>query len=196
MSINAQNIALDKTKLTTDDEVADFNITNVDGKGDFAVETGDLTEERAAKHLADMLAGRYDIQFHHNNVCVDGVWYNGDDVDNGNVSVDDIEPDHPDYPHGQILGHRTVHPKPKEPMISGDVMAEFDIKCKMKARWVPHFLSMLAEMESLGNIGSSRVVSIFSDGDGDFRPKFKHRVKYDRVEADIGDGDSRQFDAG
>jgi hypothetical protein len=199
-------------KLTKDDEVTDFNITNVDGKGDFAVETGDLTAERAAKHIADMLAGAYDksdILFHHGNVCVDGVWFNQDDVDNGNVSVDDgwalvhpledvddSERDHPDYPHGQMLGHQTVHPKPKEPMISGDVMAEFDVKCKMKARWVPHFLSMLAEMENLGDIGSSRFVSIFSDGDGDFRPKFSHRVQYDKVEANIGKGYAREFDAG
>jgi hypothetical protein len=50
---------------------------------------------------------------------------------------------------------------------------EFTIKCKMNPRWIPHFLSMLKYMERLGNIGSSRRVSIFSDGDGDFRPKFE-----------------------
>ena len=49
----------------------------------------------------------------------------------------------------------------------------FTIECTMKERWVPHFLSMLNYMQYLGNIGSSRKVGIYSDGDGDFRPKFK-----------------------
>ena len=43
----------------------------------------------------------------------------------------------------------------------------------MKERWIPHFLGMLGKMEQLGGQGSSRPVGIFSDGDGDFRPKFK-----------------------
>jgi len=46
------------------------------------------------------------------------------------------------------------------------------IEAEMKDRWVPHFLGMLAQMEWLGNIGSSRNVTLFADGDGDFRPKF------------------------
>ncbi len=50
---------------------------------------------------------------------------------------------------------------------------KFTIKCEMKDRWIPHFLAMLRYMEYLGNIGSSRKVAIYSDGDGDFRPKFK-----------------------
>jgi len=40
---------------------------------------------------------------------------------------------------------------------------EFTIKCKMKDRWVPHFLGLLKEMEHLGNIGASREVSIYAD---------------------------------
>jgi|LakMenEpi03Aug12_release.lakeMendotaPanAssembly.Ray.scaffolds.fasta_scaffold1789748_1 hypothetical protein len=48
----------------------------------------------------------------------------------------------------------------------------FTIECTMKGRWVPHFLSMLNYMQYLGNIGSSRKVALYSDGDGDFRPKF------------------------
>lgn len=43
----------------------------------------------------------------------------------------------------------------------------------MKDRWVPHFLGMLYQMERLGKQGSSREVTFYADGDGDFRPKFK-----------------------
>ena len=49
----------------------------------------------------------------------------------------------------------------------------FTIKCTMKDRWVPHFLAMLKYMAYLGRIGSSRMVSFYADGDGDFRPKFE-----------------------
>ncbi len=49
------------------------------------------------------------------------------------------------------------------------------IRASMPTRWVPHFLGMLNRMEYLGNIGSSRRVSIFADGDGDFQPKFRIR---------------------
>jgi hypothetical protein len=49
---------------------------------------------------------------------------------------------------------------------------EFTVTCRMKARWVPHFLGALAYMQRLGEMGSSRMVSFFSDGDGDFRPQF------------------------
>lgn len=50
---------------------------------------------------------------------------------------------------------------------------KFRIECEMKDRWIPHFLAMLKYMEYLGNIGSSREVTLYADGDGDFRPKFK-----------------------
>jgi hypothetical protein len=49
---------------------------------------------------------------------------------------------------------------------------KFNIECEMPERWVPHFLGMLKSMQYLGNIGSSRQVSLYADGDGDFRPKF------------------------
>ena len=49
----------------------------------------------------------------------------------------------------------------------------FTIEVKMRSRWVPHFLGMLKYMEYLGSIGGSRLVSLYSDGDGDFHPKFK-----------------------
>lgn len=46
----------------------------------------------------------------------------------------------------------------------------------MPDRWVPHFLGMLKRMEYLGRIGSSRKVTFYSDGDGDFRPAFTWNV--------------------
>lgn len=49
---------------------------------------------------------------------------------------------------------------------------KFTIECEMKERWVPHFLAMLKYMQCLGSMGSSRMVSFYADGDGDFRPKF------------------------
>ena len=48
----------------------------------------------------------------------------------------------------------------------------FNIEVTMQKRWIPHFLSMLKYMEQLGGLGGSRQVGIYSDGDGDFRPKF------------------------
>ena len=50
---------------------------------------------------------------------------------------------------------------------------EFTLKCRMRARWVPHFLGALKQMQYLGGIGSSRDVTLHADGDGDFRPKFE-----------------------
>lgn len=42
----------------------------------------------------------------------------------------------------------------------------------MSERWIPYFLGALKAMEYCGNIGASRNVTLFSDGDGDFHPKF------------------------
>ncbi len=55
------------------------------------------------------------------------------------------------------------------------------IDCEMEERWIPTFLSMLRHMEYLGNVGSSRNIAFYADGDGDFRPKFKHNVEYENV---------------
>lgn len=62
-------------------------------------------------------------------------------------------------------------------------MAEktFKIKCTMEERWIPHFLTMLQVMEHNGNIGHSGVVAFMSDGDGDFRPKFKSNIEFNVV---------------
>jgi hypothetical protein len=50
---------------------------------------------------------------------------------------------------------------------------KFTLRCEVPTRWVPHFLGILKRMQMLGSIGSSRHVTIYSDGDGDFRPRFE-----------------------
>lgn len=67
----------------------------------------------------------------------------------------------------------------------------------MNERWIPYFLGMLKYMEHLGNIGSSRKVSIYSDGDGDFRPKFDWEIKdIVKVEYEEDKYGNRIYDAG
>lgn len=53
---------------------------------------------------------------------------------------------------------------------------EFDVHCKMKARWVPYFLAMLKRMQANGEAGHSSILAFYADGDGDFRPKFESSV--------------------
>lgn len=74
---------------------------------------------------------------------------------------------------------------------------KFTIQCEMKARWVPHFLAMLKYMQQLGNMGGSRRVTLYADGDGDFRPKFKwsSALASDAKPVDDRHGD-RLYDAG
>lgn len=48
----------------------------------------------------------------------------------------------------------------------------FSVKVVMKKRWVPYFLSFLYELQCNGNLGHSEMVGLYSDGDGDFRPRF------------------------
>lgn len=48
----------------------------------------------------------------------------------------------------------------------------FRIQCSMKRRWAKQFWGMLKYMQQLGSMGSSRKVTFFADGDGDFRPTF------------------------
>ena len=73
----------------------------------------------------------------------------------------------------------------------------FTITCTMNERWIPHFLAMLKYMKQLGGMGSSRIVGLFSDGDGDFRPDFKwdDSLSADAkpVKDELGD---RLYDAG
>lgn len=51
------------------------------------------------------------------------------------------------------------------------------IKCNIPDRWVNDFLSLLYTMQRCGRSGMSRMLGFYSDGDGDFRPKFKVETK-------------------
>ena len=75
---------------------------------------------------------------------------------------------------------------------------KFTIKVEMEERWVDHFMSMLNRMEHLGNLGASRTVSIYSDGDGDFRPKFITDLAWRDVNYGKEDNDlnNNHYDAG
>lgn len=74
---------------------------------------------------------------------------------------------------------------------------EFMVKITMKNRWIPHFLSMLGYMEQLGGLGSSRIVSFYADGDGDFRPKFEWNNELDSNAKPVEDNNGdRTYDAG
>lgn len=58
---------------------------------------------------------------------------------------------------------------------------EFNIKVTMNERWVNDFCSMLHRMQSCGNLGHSSIVGFYSDGDGDFRPKFEFDREYEET---------------
>lgn len=55
---------------------------------------------------------------------------------------------------------------------------EFTIQVKIKDRWVNQFISFLKRMEFNGVIGHSELLSFYSDGDGDCRPKFEFKGVY------------------
>lgn len=74
---------------------------------------------------------------------------------------------------------------------------EFTIKATMRSRWVPHFLAMLRYMQQLGGLGGSREVGIYSDGDGDFHPKFEWNDTLPSEATPVRDDDgNRIYDAG
>ena len=77
-----------------------------------------------------------------------------------------------------------------------DGCERFTISVEMNKRWIPYFLSMLEYMEHLGRVGSSRKVSFYADGDGDFHPKFKMRHKFIPQEPNSDDRGNRLYDAG
>ena len=56
---------------------------------------------------------------------------------------------------------------------------EIKITAQIQERWIPEFLAMLKAMETLGKVGSSRTITFYSDGDGDFRPKFDWDIDID-----------------
>ena len=57
----------------------------------------------------------------------------------------------------------------------------FNIKCTMNKRWINNFCSMLDYMQHCGEIGHSSIVGFYSDGDGDFRPKFEIDKDYEKT---------------
>ncbi|MCI6676118.1 MAG: hypothetical protein MSG78_04310, partial [Clostridiales bacterium] len=58
----------------------------------------------------------------------------------------------------------------------------FDIKVTMNERCVDDFCSMLNWMQSCGDLGHSSLVGFYSDGDGDFRPKFEIDREYKKTD--------------
>lgn len=73
---------------------------------------------------------------------------------------------------------------------------KFTIEVEMEERWINDFCSMLKEMEYLGSIGSSKKVGIYSDGDGDFRPKFNIDTEYRKVFPITNTDKEKIYDAG
>lgn len=74
---------------------------------------------------------------------------------------------------------------------------KFTVECEMSERWVPYFLGMLSSMQSLGNMGGSRLVAIYADGDGDYHPKFSWPEDMpEPAKPSIGGGGDLFFDAG
>lgn len=74
---------------------------------------------------------------------------------------------------------------------------KFTIEVEMDERWINNFCSMLSQMEYLGDIGASRTVGLYSDGDGDFRPKFKINTSFVKVEpSKFRNVEVIQYDAG
>lgn len=72
---------------------------------------------------------------------------------------------------------------------------KFTIDVEMEERWIDDFCSMLEQMEILGKVGSSKVVGIYSDGDGDFRPKFNINTGYYRTTPKTNKIDMKIYDA-
>ena len=81
----------------------------------------------------------------------------------------------------------------------GEVLDEnvtFTLTLTMRKRWAPQFMAMLQRMKELGNMGSSRHVTLFADGDGDFRPTFESDTVFPIVQP-VGEKDGDQtYDAG
>ena len=63
----------------------------------------------------------------------------------------------------------------------------------MEERWIPHFCSMLKKMEYNGNIGHSQIERFYSDGDGDFRPKFNFDVDFEQQKPKIKEIQLKRF---
>ncbi len=75
-------------------------------------------------------------------------------------------------------------------------MKKINLEINIRERWIPHFLSMLAYIETLGKMGGSRKVGIYADGDGDFQFDFTADIKWVKVAPVIDEGGHRLYDAG
>lgn len=76
----------------------------------------------------------------------------------------------------------------------------FNVKCTMPKVWASHFQSFLKRMEEYGNIGHSGQLAFYSDGGGNYRPKFKFSTEFERVDGHpssrINSKAEELFDAG
>jgi hypothetical protein len=73
---------------------------------------------------------------------------------------------------------------------------KFIIECEIPERWINDFCTMLKTMEFYGNAGHSEVVGIFSDGDGDFRPRFNIATDFEKTTHLKKYEDATIYDAG
>lgn len=87
-----------------------------------------------------------------------------------------------------------LKPEEKEPASQG--CTRFTVEVEMQDRWIPYFISMLKQMEYLGHIGATQKLIFVSDGDGDFRPKFKPSIVCEHIEPLRIDQNSIYYDAG
>lgn len=73
---------------------------------------------------------------------------------------------------------------------------KFVVECEMPERWVNEFCAMLKTMELYGTLGHSETVGIYSDGDGDFRPKFNIHTYFEKTNHVKKYRDATIYDAG
>lgn len=72
----------------------------------------------------------------------------------------------------------------------------FTVHCTMRRRWAKQFLGLLKWFQMLGSIGSSREITFYADGDGDFRPKFEAPMWIEPAEPTKEKDYAAFFDAG
>lgn len=58
------------------------------------------------------------------------------------------------------------------------------IECEMPEQWMDSFLSMLNDIEILGEKERSAIVGIFADGSNGFKPKFHIKTKENKLDED------------
>jgi hypothetical protein len=72
-------------------------------------------------------------------------------------------------------------------------LVKFSVECEMERGCADAFISMLKEMQKLGEDGCTREIIFDSDGDGCYRPKFKTEFEYTEIEPRILRHDTRYF---